>query len=166
MMIKEKSKNKPKIKQNKNPLPKIKPNTNNFSLKAKHSIYKGISESKNNNDLENLKINYQRDQRHILPKANLRIKNANSTKNSNSNTINKNKSKTGLKYLLKEYGLSEYHKKLNELGYNNDNYTEIGNLSRKNFSYLINNLNIFPLHYEKLEKFYDYLKKMNHNKKK
>ena len=165
MMIKEKSKNKPKIKQNKNPLPKIKPNTNNFSLKAKHSIYKGISESKNNNDLENLKINYQRDQRHILPKANLRIKNANSTKNSNSNTINKNRSKTGLKYLLKEYGLSEYHKKLNELGYNNDNYTEIGNLSRKNFSYLINNLNIFPLHYEKLEKFYDYLKKMNHNKK-
>ena len=165
MMIKEKSKNKPKIKQNKNPLPKIKPNTNNFSLKAKHSIYKGISESKNNNDLENLKINYQRDQRHILPKANLRIKNVNSTKNSNSNTINKNRSKTGLKYLLKEYGLSEYHKKLNELGYNNDNYTEIGNLSRKNFSYLINNLNIFPLHYEKLEKFYDYLKKMNHNKK-
>lgn len=165
MMIKEKSKNKPKTKQNKNPLPKIKPNTNNFSLKARHPIYKGISESKNNNDLENLKINYQRDQRHILPKANLRIKNANSTKNSNSNTINKNRSKTGLKYLLKEYGLSEYHKKLNELGYNNDNYTEIGNLSRKNFSYLINNLNIFPLHYEKLEKFYDYLKKMNHNKK-
>ena len=31
---------------------------------------------------------------------------------------------------------------LNELGYNNDNYTEIGNLSRKNFSYLINNLKL------------------------
>ena len=165
MMIKEKSKNKQKIKQNKYHLPKIKPNTNNFSLKARHSVYKGISDSKNNNDLENLKVDYQRDQRNKLPKSNLRIKNANSTKNSNSNTINKNRSKSGFKYLLKEYGLSEYHKKLNELGYNNDNYTEIGNLSRKNFSYLINNLNIFPLHYEKLEKFYDYLKKMNNNKK-
>ena len=69
MMIKEKSKNKPKIKQNKYHLPKIKPNTNNFSLKARHSVYKGISDSKNNNDLENLKVDYQRDQRNKLPKS-------------------------------------------------------------------------------------------------
>ena len=165
-MIKEKPKNKNKIKQNKYPLPKIKPNNNPLSIKPKHTNYKSIPDQKYNNDLEHLKINYLKDQKQILPKTNLRVKNINLTKNCNNNTINKNRSKTSLKYLLKEYGLTEYHKKLNDLGYNNDNYLEIGSLSRKNFASLINNLNIFPLHYEKIEKFYDYLKKMNHNSNK
>ena len=159
-MNKEKSKNKNKTKQNKNPLPKIKSN-NNLPLKTKNNKY--IQDSKNNNDLEHLKINYQKEQKQVLPKTNLRMKNINSKKNSNVNTNIKNKSKTGLKYLLKEYGLVEYHKKLNELGYNNNNYVEIGNLTKKNLVSLINTINILPLHYEKMEKFYEYLRKMNHN---
>ena len=162
-MIKEKSKNKLKTKQNKNPLPKIKPNNTNLSLKTKHLNNRGMLDSKNNNDLNHLKINYQKDSKQVLPKTNFRIKNTNSTKNANSNMVSKNRSKTSLKYLLKEYGLSEYHKKINEIGFNNDNYTEIGTLSRKNFASLVNNINILPLHYEKIEKFYDYLRKLNHN---
>ena len=123
MIIKEKSKNKNKIKQNKNQFPKIKQNNNNLPIKAKHSNYKIIQDKKNNTDLEHLNINYQKEQ--ILPKTNLVIKNNNLSKNVNNNNNkanNKNKNKSSLKYLLKEYGLIEYHKKFNELGYNNDKF--------------------------------------------
>ena len=163
MIIKEKSKNKNKIKQNKNQFPKIKQNNNNLPIKAKHSNYKIIQDKKNNTDLEHLNINYQKEQ--ILSKANLVIKNNNLSKNANNNNKanNKNRNKSSLKYLLKEYGLIEYHKKFNELGYNNDNYIQIGGLSRRNFASLINQINIVPFHYEKMEKFYYYLKKLNRN---
>ena len=163
MIIKEKSKNKNKIKQNKNQFPKIKQNNNNLPIKAKHSNYKIIQDKKNNTDLEHLNINYQKEQ--ILPKANLVIKNNNLSKNANNNNKanNKNRNKSSLKYLLKEYGLIEYHKKFNELGYNNDNFIQIGGLSRRNFASLINQIDIVPFHYEKMEKFYYYLKKLNRN---
>ena len=164
MIIKEKSKNKNKIKQNKNQFPKIKQNNNNLPIKAKHSNYKIIQDKKNNTDLEHLNINYQKEQ--ILPKANLVIKNNNLSKNANNNNNkvnNKNRNKSSLRYLLKEYGLIEYHKKFNELGYNNDNFIQIGGLSRRNFASLINQINIVPFHYEKMEKFYYYLKKLNRN---
>ena len=162
-MIKEKSKNKTKKKQNINPLPKINQNNNNYTIRGKQTNNKYISESKKNNDLDFLKVNYQKDQKRILPKTNLKQKNPNSAKNSNNNTLNKNRIKLGLKYLLKEFGLIEYYKKFNEIGYNNDNYIELGNLTKKNFNSILNLINILPFHYEKFEKFYDYVKRLNHS---
>ena len=159
-MTKEKSKNKNKFRQNKNLFPKIKQYNNNLPIKIKQPNYKSIQENKNN-DLEHLNINYQKEQ--ILPKANLGVKNINLPKNVNNKANNKNRNKKSLKYLLKEYGLIEYYKKFNELGYNNDNYTQIGNLTRRSFASLINQINMVPFHYEKIEKFYEYLKKLNRN---
>ena len=160
-MTKEKSKNKNKFRKNKNLFPKIKQYNNNLPIKIKQPNYKSIQENKNN-DLEHLNINYQKEQ--ILPKANLGVKNiTNLPKNVNNKANNKNRNKTSLKYLLKEYGLIEYYKKFNELGYNNDNYTQIGNLTRRSFASLINQINMVPFHYEKIEKFYEYLKKLNRN---
>ena len=161
-MFKEKSKNKIKAKHNKYPLPKIKPNTN-ISIKPKLVINKHISEVKNHNDLEFIKINIQKEKKDILPKTNFRFKNINSAKNSSANRT-KAKFRITLKLVLKEYGLSEYLKKMNEIGYNNDNFYQIGNLTRKNYLNFLNQISIYPLHYEKMEKFYEFLKRYNHNK--
>ena len=170
-MNKEKPKNKIKVKQNKNPLPKIKSNNKESNIKVKSLNNKIIQDSKNNNnDLEHLKINYPKEQKQILPKNNIRTSEMALIKNSNAKISNKNNNKLTLRYLLKEYGLSEYCKKMNEIGYNNDNFTDIGTMTKKNFNVLINHINILPFHYEKFEKFYEYLKKLNHsnlpNKKK
>ena len=162
-MIKEKSKSKNKIKLNKNPLPKIKLNHNNLTVKLNPLKDKAIPDRKNNNDLEHLKVNYPKEQKHILPKTNIRVKEVKSAKNSTINNNNQNKNKLTLKYLLKEYGLMEYHKKFIEIGYNNENFLEIGNITKKNLNSLMNKINLLPFHYEKLEKFYEYLKKLNYN---
>ena len=162
-MIKEKSKSKNKIKLNKNPLPKIKPNHNNLTVKLKPLNNKAIPDLKNNKDLEHLKVNYPKEQKQILPKTNIRVKEVKSVKNSSINNNNQSKNKLTLKYLLKEYGLMEYHKKFIEIGYNNENFLEIGNISKKNLNSLMNKINLLPFHYEKLEKFYEYVKKLNYN---
>ena len=157
-MNKEKQKIKMKIKQNKYPLPKIKSNNNNnnSNLKVKILNNKIIQDSKNNNNnLEQLKVNHLKDQKQILPKSNYKINDINSIKNTNV--------KPTLRYLLKEYGLLEYYKKMNDIGYNNDNYTDIGLIPKKNINVIINHINLLPFHYEKFEKFYEYLKKLNHN---
>ena len=162
-MNKEKPKNKIKVKQSKNPLPKIKSNNKESNIKVKSLNNKIIQDSKNNNDLEHLKINYPKEQKQILPKNNIRTNEMALIKNSNAKISNKNNNKLTLRYLLKEYGLSEYCKKMNEIGYNNDNFTDIGTMTKKNFNVLINHINILPFHYEKFEKFYEYLKKLNHS---
>ena len=125
-MNKEKQKIKMKVKQNKYPLPKIKSNNNNnnSNLKVKILNNKIIQDSKNNNNnLEQLKVNHLKDQKQILPKSNYKINDINSIKNTNV--------KPTLRYLLKEYGLLEYYKKMNDIGYNNDNYTDIGLIPKK-----------------------------------
>ena len=165
-MNKEKQKNKIKVKQNKYPLPKIKPNNNNNNpnLKVKILINKVIQESKNsNNNLEQLKLNHLKDQKQILPKNIYKVNEINSIKNTNAKIINKENIKPTFRYLLKEYGLLEYYKKMNDIGYNNDNYTDIGLITKKNINVIINHINLLPFHYEKFEKFYEYLKKLNHN---
>ena len=164
-MNKEKQKNKMKIKQNKYPLPKIKTNNNNINLKVKNLNNKIIQDSKNNSNLEQLKINYPKDQKLILLKSNNKVNDIGSIKNTNTNAKinNKDNIKPTLRYLLREYGLLEYYKKMNDIGYNNDNYTDIGIMTKKNFNTLINHINVLPFHYEKFEKFYEYVKKLNHN---
>ena len=164
-MIKEKTKNKNKIKLNKNPLPKINLNYNNLTVKLKSVNNKVIPDLKNNKDLEHLKVNYHKEQKQILPKANTKVKETKSAKISkiNYNNNNQNENKMTLKYILKEYGLMEYHKKFKEIGYNNENFLEIGNITKKNLNSLMNKINLLPFHYEKLEKFYEYLKKLNYN---
>ena len=157
-MNKEKQKTKIKAKQNKYPLPKIKPinSNNNSNLKIKILNNKIIQDSKNiNNNFEQMKVNHLKDQKQILPKYNFKVNDINSIKNTNS--------KPTLRYLLKQYGLLEYYKKMNDFGYNNDNYTDIGLMPKKNINVIINNINLLPFHYEKFEKFYEYLKKLNHN---
>ena len=66
-----------------------------------------------------------------------------------------------LKHLLKEFGLSQYLRKLYELGYDDNNINRIGLMNRKSFQELMKNLKMFPGQSIKLEKLYDYLKQLN-----
>jgi len=66
-----------------------------------------------------------------------------------------------LKHLLKEFGLSQYLRKLYELGYDDNNINKIGLMNRKSFQELMKNLKMFPGQSLKLEKLYDYLKQLN-----
>ena len=62
------------------------------------------------------------------------------------------------KDLLKNFGLNKYYEKMNELGINENTYTNLGLMTRKNINELINNLNIFSGHIIKFEKMYEYLR--------
>ena len=66
-----------------------------------------------------------------------------------------------LKHLLNEFGLSQYLRKLYELGYDDNNINKIGLMNRKSFQELLNNLKMFPGQSIKMEKLYDYLKQLN-----
>ena len=183
MQIKEKTKSKSKQNNNnKLPLPKIKysnsKNTTSTRVKQiNNQPLFNIALNNNNIDQYNMihsnlhqsKEIKQKEDHKYNTKTNFKIKNIYDQKN-NYKTFNvKNHGNTNyfsqnnLKYLLKEFGLSEYLRKLYELGYDNNNYLKIGTLSRKNFNVLLNNIHIFPGHTVKMEKFYEYLKKLNTN---
>ena len=66
-----------------------------------------------------------------------------------------------LKHLLNEFGLSQYLRKLYELGYDDNNINKIGLMNRKSFQELLNNMKMFPGQSIKMEKLYDYLKQLN-----
>ena len=184
MQIKEKAKNKPKNNNNnKLPLPKIKysnsKNTtttrikqinnqplfhfaNNNNIDQYNMIHPNIYQSKEQKQKEDHKFNTKTNikiKNLYDPKNNYKTYNFKNTGNANTNITSQN----NLKYLLKEFGLTEYLRKLYELGYDNNNYLKIGTLSRKNFNMLLNNIHIFPGHTVKMEKFYEYLKKLNNN---
>ena len=179
MQIKEKPKNKMKINNNKQPLPKIKYSTShNQTLTKLKSINNQPPSNLHNNqyieqynliqsNLYKPKESKQKEEQKFNPKTNLKIKNLYELKNNNKTNYTKNNEnknnipQNNLKYLLKEFGLSEYIRKLNEFGYDNNNYLKIGTLTRKNFNNLLTNIHIFPGHTVKMEKFYEYLKKLN-----
>ena len=162
-----KEKNKLKVNNNKYPLPKIKyTNSNNQPLK-RHKPNSN-QQQLNMNNLYNLdqydniqsKEQKQKDEYIYNSKTNIKINNH----RFNSGKLSESKSNTpqnNLKYLLREFGLSEYSRKLNELGYDNNNYLQIGYLSRKSFNNLLSRIHIFPGHIAKMEKFYEYLRKIN-----
>ena len=162
-----KEKNKLKINNNKYPLPKIKyTNSNNQALK-KHKPNNNQQQLNMNNlynldQYDNFQSKEQKQKEEYLynSKTNIRINNHrfNSGKLSESKS---NITQNNLKHLLREFGLSEYNRKLNELGYDNNNYLQIGYLSRKSFNNLLSRIHIFPGHIAKMEKFYEYLRKIN-----
>ena len=174
-------KNKMKSNNNKFPLPKLKySNFNNQAqIKTKYSNNQPQVNYYNNHKLDQYNIIQQNSyqpkepkEEHIFnSKTNIKIKssdqkniNNNNRANSGKFKINKNNNnnyQTNLNYLLREFGLSEYIKDLNELGYDNNNYLKIGTLSKKNFNNLLNVMGVLPDKYIKMEKFYEYLQKLN-----
>ena len=66
-----------------------------------------------------------------------------------------------LKHLLNEFGLSQYLRKLYELGYDDNNVYKIGLMNKKAFQELERNMKMFPGQSIKMEKLYNYLKQRN-----
>ncbi len=176
MKFKEKQKNKIKTLNNKFPLPKIKNlNSNNQGItklkQTNNQPYLNIQNNKSNEQFELLQPNSyafktEKEENKINYNTNIKIKNIYDYKgnykiNNKTKEYQKYINQNNLKHLLKEFGLSEYERKLYEFGYDNNNYLKIGALSRKNFNNLINTIHIFPGHTVKMEKFYEYLKKLN-----
>ena len=176
MKFKEKQKNKIKTLNNKFPLPKIKNlNSNNQGItklkQTNNQPYLNIQNNKSNEQFELLHPNSyafkpEKEENKINYNTNIKIKNIYDYKgnykiNNKTKEYQKYINQNNLKHLLKEFGLSEYERKLYEFGYDNNNYLKIGALSRKNFNNLINTIHIFPGHTVKMEKFYEYLKKLN-----
>ena len=161
-----KEKNKLKVNNNKYPLPKIKyTNSNNQTLKRHkpNSNQKQLNMNNQNfGQYEHIQSKERKQKEEYLynSKTNIRINNH----RINSGKFSESKSNTpqnNLKYLLREFGLSEYNIKLNAFGYDNNNYLQIGYLSRKSFNNLLSRMHIFPGHIAKMEKFYEYLRKIN-----
>ena len=69
-----------------------------------------------------------------------------------------------LKHVLNEFGLSQYLRKIYELGYDDNNYTKIGLLSRREFDEFVRNIHLYPGQMVKMESFYCHLKQVNINK--
>ena len=74
------------------------------------------------------------------------------------------KKQSNLKHLLSEFGLSQYLRKIYELGYDDNNYTKIGLLSRREFDEFVRNIHLYPGQMVKMESFYCHLKQVNINK--
>jgi hypothetical protein len=179
MQIKEKQKNKIKTNNIKFPLPKIKYlNSNSQGMeKLKQINNQPLSNMQNNRNIEQFGLIYPnsykikqekgKEENKLNYNNNIKIKGvydykANYKVNNIKNKENKkNIYQNNFKHLLKEFGLSEYTRKLYEFGYDDNNYLKIGALSRKNFNSLLNNIHIFPGHTVKMEKFYEYLRKLN-----
>ena len=88
-----------------------------------------------------------------------------STKNKNGTVklpFTKNiRKQNNLKYILREFGLSQYIRKLFDLGYDDSNVIKLGLLTQKQFEELLFNLKIFPGHQVKFTNLYEYLKQKN-----
>ena len=64
------------------------------------------------------------------------------------------KRQNNLKFMLREFGLSQYLRKLYEMGFDDHNYMKIGAMKQHKFEELIFNLNIFPGHQVKMINLY------------
>ena len=160
---------KQKLNNVKSTLPKISyANNSGPSIIAKKSS--NPQNNQNLNNLENLYINvtYKMKQG---PNSSGGQSSSSSTATPQSQggsipSITKGKSKdmkrqNYLKHLLNEFGLSQYLRKLYELGYDDNNVYKIGLMNRKAFQELEKNMKMFPGQSIKMEKLYDYLKQLN-----
>ena len=148
---------KQKLNNIRSTLPKISSANNASSslLSKKPSIEKS---SPNLNNLENLYINVTNKMKQLSSSP------GKATNNVVNNKKNKNmemKKQNYLKHLLNEFGLSQYLRKLYELGYDDNNINKIGLMSRKKFQELVLNMKMYPGQSIKMEKLYDYLKQLN-----
>ena len=114
--------------------------------------------SPNLNNLENLYINVTNKMKQLSSSPG---KPTNSAGNYPKKKNNEMKKQNYLKHLLNEFGLSQYMRKLYELGYDDNNINKIGLMSRKKFQELVINLKMYPGQSIKMEKLYDYLKQRN-----
>ena len=114
--------------------------------------------SPNLNNLENLYINVTNKMKQLSSSPG---KPTNSAGNHPKKKNNEMKKQNYLKHLLNEFGLSQYMRKLYELGYDDNNINKIGLMSRKKFQELVINLKMYPGQSIKMEKLYDYLKQRN-----
>ena len=148
---------KQKLNNIRSTLPKISSGSNVSSsiLSKKAATEKNTS---NLNNLENLYINVTNKMKQLSgsPGKNLNI-NSNNQKKKNVEM----KKQNYLKHLLNEFGLSQYMRKLYELGYDDNNINKIGLMSRKKFQELLLNMKMYPGQSIKMEKLYDYLKQLN-----
>ena len=160
---------KQKLNNVKSTLPKISyANNSGPSIIAKKSS--NPQNNQNLNNLENLYINvtYKMKQG---PNSSGGQSSSSSTATPQSQggsipSITKGKSKemkrqNYLKHLLNEFGLSQYLRKLYELGYDDNNVYKIGLMNRKAFQELEKNMKMFPGQSIKMEKLYNYLKQLN-----
>ena len=148
---------KQKLNNIRSTLPKISSGSNVSSsiLSKKAATEKNTS---NLNNLENLYINVTNKMKQLSgsPGKNINI-NSNNQKKKNTEM----KKQNYLKHLLNEFGLSQYMRKLYELGYDDNNINKIGLMSRKKFQELVLNMKMYPGQSVKMEKLYDYLKQLN-----
>jgi hypothetical protein len=133
-------------------------------------ISKKAPNSQNLNNLENLYLNATNKMKQSSSPSSLNAQSTGSTNTPKSqggpSTLAKGKSKdmkkqNYLKHLLNEFGLSQYLRKLYELGFDDNNIYKIGLMNRKSFQDLLNNLKMCPSQSIKMEKLYDYLKQLN-----
>ena len=147
---------KQKLNNIRSTLPKIS-SVNNASsslITKKQSTEKS---SPNLNNLENLYINVTNKMKQLSSSPGKQI-NANNPQKKKKTEM---KRQNYVKHLLNEFGLSQYLRKLYELGYDDNNINKIGLMSRKKFQELVINLKMYPGQSIKMEKLYDYLKQLN-----
>jgi len=148
---------KQKLNNIRSTLPKISSANNASSslLSKKPSIEKS---SPNLNNLENLYINVTNKMKQLSSSPG---KASNNVVNNQKKKNMEMKKQNYLKHLLNEFGLSQYLRKLYELGYDDNNINKIGLMSRKKFQELVLNMKMYPGQSIKMEKLYDYLKQLN-----
>ena len=148
---------KQKLNNIRSTLPKISSTNNGSSslISKKQSTEKS---SPNLNNLENLYINVTNKMKQLSSSPG---KQSNNTLNYPKKKNAEMKKQSYLKHLLNEFGLTQYMRKLYELGYDDNNINKIGLMSRKKFQELVINMKMYPGQSIKMEKLYDYLKQLN-----
>ena len=148
---------KQKLNNIRSTLPKISSANNaSSSLISKKQITE--KSSSNLNNLENLYINVTNKMKQLSSSPG---KASNNVVNNQKKKNMEMKKQNYLKHLLNEFGLSQYLRKLYELGYDDNNINKIGLMSRKKFQELVINMKMYPGQSVKMEKLYDYLKQLN-----
>ena len=155
---------KQKLNNIRSTLPKIS-SVNNASASLITKKQQLDKSSPNLNNLENLYINVTNKMKQLTSSPG-KQSNMNSPYNPYSHPQQKKKNtemkrQNYLKHLLNEFGLSQYLRKLYELGYDDNNINKIGLMSRKKFQELVLNMKMYPGQSIKMEKLYDYLKQLN-----
>ena len=161
-----------KFKQKLNSVRSTLPKISYSNISGPSVMSKKSSNSQNNqnlNNLENLYINVTNKMKQGQNSPGGHSSSASTTtpqSQSSIPAITKGKTKemkrqNYLKHLLSEFGLSQYLRKLYDLGFDDNNVYRIGLMNRKTFQELMNNMKMFPGQSIKMEKLYDYLKQLN-----
>mgnify|MGYP004447223755 CR=1 FL=1 len=135
---------KQKLNNVKSTLPKISYSNNQGGTLSKKSSNNTPS-NQNYNNLENLYLNTNLKLQQLERSGTI---NANSSRGKSKEI----KQQNYIKHLLNEFGLSQYLKKIYELGYDDSNVNKIGLMDRKSFQEFIVKINIYTNQTIKFEK--------------